>query len=202
MIRSVLARQSSMPLAALFLLAGCGPAPTPPPEIRSYREVGEFSLTDQNGNAITAQNLLGKVWVANFIFTSCTAECLVLSKHMANLQERFRGDDRVAFVSFSVDPGTDQPARLAKYADLFDAGARWSFLTGEPAAVETLIKERFLLPVAQSSAESLALQKALLIHSDRFAVVDRKGVVRAYVQGMRSQAEDEVAQVVSHLLVE
>ncbi|RFC42901.1 MAG: protein SCO1/2 [Verrucomicrobia bacterium] len=202
MTRSVLLRQCGSLLSVLGAVVGCAPAPAPPPEIRSYREVGDFTLTDQTGNPLSSKALQGKVWVANFVFTSCTAECLILSKRMANLQKQFSGNDRVAFVSFSVDPGTDNPARLAKYADLFDAGTHWSFLTGDHAAVETLIKEKFLLPLAQSSEESDALQKATLIHSDRFAIVDSKGVVRAYVNGMQPKAEQEIAAIVEQLVAE
>jgi len=182
-------------LVVLLAAPGCAPTPTPPPQIRAYREVRDFSLTDQNGNALTAASLKGKVWIANFVFTSCTAECLVLSKRMSNLEKRFAANPNVGFVSFSVDPGTDSPTRLAKYAALYDAGERWSFLTGDSAAMDTLIKERFLLPVAQSAEEAATLQKAMLIHSDRFAIVDRKGIVRAYVNGMQPGAEEQVAKL-------
>ena len=202
MIRSVSLRQCGISLAALAVLGGCGPKPAPAPEVRVYREVGEFSLTDQTGNTRTAESLQGKVWVANFVFTSCTAECLILSKRMSNLEKRFAANDHVAFVSFTVDPGTDTPARLAKYANLYDAGERWTFLTGERAVLDSLIKERFLLPVAQSSEEAVALQQALLIHSDRFAIVDRKGVVRAYVNGMQPEAEAQAGEIIDRLLNE
>jgi cytochrome oxidase Cu insertion factor (SCO1/SenC/PrrC family) len=202
MIRSVSLPQYGVSLAALAALAGCGPKPAPAPEVRVYREVGEFSLTDHTGSSRTADSLRGKVWVANFVFTSCTAECIILSKRMSNLEKRFAENGDVAFVSFTVDPGTDTPARLAKYAGLYDAGERWSFLTGGRAEMDALIKERFLLPVAQSSEEAVALQKALLIHSDRFAIVDRKGTVRAYVNGMQPEAEAQAADIVERLLKE
>ena len=140
----------------LLLSGGCSPAPTSAPEIRTYREVGAFTLTDQKGQPLASSSLLGKVWIANFVFTSCTAECLVLSKRMSNLEKRFAGRPDIGFVSFSVDPGTDTPARLDKYAKLYEAGERWSFLTGDSAAMEGLIKERFLLPVAQSPEEEAA----------------------------------------------
>jgi protein SCO1/2 len=146
--------------------------------------------------------LLGKVWIADFVFTSCTAKCLVLSKRMSNLEKRFAGRSDVAFVSFSVDPGTDTPARLTKYAKLYDAGERWSFLTGDSVEMEGLIKEKFLLPVAASPEDEAALRQARLIHSDRLAIVDRKGVVRAYVNGMEPKAEEEAAQIVETLLAE
>jgi cytochrome oxidase Cu insertion factor (SCO1/SenC/PrrC family) len=189
-------------LAILLVASGCAPAPGPAPEIRKYREVGDFTLTKQNGEPLASSALLGKVWIADFVFTSCTAECLVLSKRMSNLEKRFAGRSDVAFVSFSVDPGTDTPARLTKYAKLYDAGERWSFLTGDSVEMEGLIKEKFLLPVAASPEDEAALRQARLIHSDRLAIVDRKGVVRAYVNGMEPKAEEEAAQIVETLLAE
>jgi protein SCO1 len=186
----------------LLATVSCGPAPSPLPQVRTYREVGAFTFTDQNGQPLSSSALQGKVWIANFVFTSCTAECLVLSKRMSNLEKRFAANPDVGFVSFSVDPGTDTPARLAKYARLYGAGERWSFVTGDAVALESLIKEKFLMAVAQSPEEEAALRQARLIHSDRFAIVDRHGVVRAYVNGMEPQAEDQAAQIVTSLLKE
>ena len=189
-------------LGMLLAAVSCAPAPSPPPQVRTYREVGAFTFTDQNGQSLSSSALQGKVWIANFVFTSCTAECLVLSKRMSNLEKRFAANPDVGFVSFSVDPGTDTPARLAKYARLYGAGDRWSFVTGDTVALESLIKEKFLMAVAQSPEEEAALRQARLIHSDRFAIVDRHGVVRAYVNGMEPQAEEQAAQVVTSLLKE
>lgn len=195
-------RQYGIPLALLGLMTGCGPTPTPAPEVRVYREVGDFTLTKQDGQPLSAAALQGKVWVANFVFTSCTAECIVLSKRMSNLEKRFAENSDVAFVSFTVDPGTDTPERLEKYAKLYDAGDQWAFLTGNRGELETIIKDKFLLPVAQTSEEATALQQATLIHSDRFAIVDRKGVVRAYVHGMDPAAETHAMQIIERLLAE
>ncbi len=184
-------------LVSLIWTSGCKPAPAPPPEIGSYREVGDFRLIDQNGDPIEAASFRGKVWIANFIFTSCSAECLVLSHRMGNLQRRFEGNPEVGFVSFSVDPGTDTPARLTKYAKTHGAGEGWSFLTGEPTEVDAVVRDRFLLPV-----EPAGDLMGNVIHSDRFAVVDRSGVVRSYVHGLEASAEDQIAAVVAKLLAE
>jgi protein SCO1/2 len=167
------------------------------PELRAYQEVGEFTLIDQAGTPVDAASLRGKVWIANFIFTSCSSECLVLSHRMGNLQRAFAGHPDVRFVSFTVDPGTDTPERLARYAKTHRAAEGWSFLTGDRDTVDAVVRERFLLPLAEAEA-----QPGNFIHSDRFVLVDRHGMIRAYVNGLEPQAEAQVQAVVDALLRE
>ncbi|MEM0969786.1 MAG: SCO family protein, partial [Verrucomicrobiota bacterium] len=98
-------------------------------ELRNYSMIEDFSLTDHRNEALTREDLDGKIWVTNFIFTSCARECPILNQKMARLQEEFLSQPKVEFVSISVDPETDKPERLAKYAKAFAAGERWHFLT-------------------------------------------------------------------------
>jgi len=171
-------------------------------ELRNYRMIDSFALTDQHGETVRREDLEGKVWIANFVFTSCNAECIVLSHRMGQLQERFAENPDVAFVSISVDPQTDTPARLSKYAERYGAGPRWIFLTGDTREVDELIKGSFLLPIARNDAERSKIVLANLIHSERLAVVDRLGVVRYYTDGMKPDAVDKVSEAVERLLPE
>lgn len=170
--------------------------------LRNYRMIDDFSLLDQYGQTRRRQDFAGKVWVVDFIFTSCTAECLVLSERMAELQRRFAGNPEVAFVSLSVDPQTDTPQRLAQYATRYQAGPHWTFLTGDTRTVDQLIKGSFLLPVARDDRERSQIYLANLIHSQRFAVVDRLGVVRFYAEGMEPEALDSLTTAIERLLAE
>jgi len=171
-------------------------------EMRNYKLVDEFQLTSQSGQPFTREQLKGKVWIANFIFTSCAAECLVLSKRMGEVQNHFTGNTDVAFVSISVDPHTDNPERLADYAKKYGADERWTFLTGPVRDVDALIKKSFLLPVARDDGERSEIVLSNFIHSDRIAVVDRAGMVRYYVDGMRPEAVSELTRVIRVLLAE
>lgn len=193
-------------LPCLAVLSGCGKRgaePVRPVSIDRYREVDDFSFTNQAGETAGRADLLGKVWVANFVFTSCGAECLVLSQKMAALQQRFADRDDVAFVSFSVDPGTDSPERLDGYARRWGADReKWQFFTGDPGALDAIIKESFLLPVMRSPEEQANLASSNFIHSNKLAIVDRQGVVRAYVEGLETGAVDQAFGVVQTLLAE
>ena len=93
----------------------------------------EFDLTDQNGEAFSSEELEGKVWVGFIFLTNCpTGACPVMTGKMADLQEALP-DERVHFVSFSIDPERDTPEVLKAYAESASEGEvspRWHLLTG------------------------------------------------------------------------
>ena len=185
-------------LSAALLLVSCGKSqPASGVLAGTFREVSGFSLTTQEGETLTLEQLRGKVWIANFVFTSCAAECLVLSSRLAELQEEFRGFDDVAFVSFSVDPQTDTPARLRTYAERWRADPeRWFFLTGEAAQIDKIAVESFLVSVSREGAET---SSGNLLHSNKIALVDRSGRVRAYVEGLPRESLYSLSQIVAQL---
>ncbi len=168
-----------------------------------FREVGGFAFTDQQSRPVKKTDLKGKVWIANFIFTSCAAECLVLSSRFAELQRLFATEEDLAFVSFSVDPQTDTPERLGQFAQRWHADPeKWFFLTGEAAEVDALVKNSFLLPVTRDPIEAGKLMSEKFIHSNRFAIVDRSGTVRGYVDGLEAEAVSTISRIVVELLNE
>lgn len=198
------ARRPTAVVALVLCLGACGEK-TPQGSVLmgTFREVGGFELTDQQARSVTREALHGKVWVANFIFTSCNAECLVLSSRFAELQRLFSGEDGLSFVSFSVDPQTDTPDRLNQFAARWQADpARWHFLTGDVAGLDQLIKERFLLPITRDPMEAGKLLSQKLIHTNRFAIVDRSGTVRAYVDGLQPESVSLASRIILELLKE
>lgn len=172
-----LPRRSLFALAAP--LAGCLRSNLP-----DYGPVPPFLLVDQAGRAFDSrQRLAGKTWIAAFIFTSCNGPCPRMTAQMRKIQDRTRGLAGVLLVSFSIDPATDTPARLAEYAARFKADpARWSFLTGAEAAIRTLGVDAF----------HLADPHEKLAHSSRFALVDRHGRIRGYYDSALAGAVDEI----------
>jgi len=168
-----------------------------------FRDVGAFTFTDQQSRSVQQTDLRGKVWIANFIFTSCAAECLVLSSRFAELQRLFVDEKDIAFVSFSVDPQTDTPERLGQFAARWHADpTKWFFLTGETSEVDALVKNTFLLPLTRNPIEAGQLMSEKFIHSNRFAIVDRKGTVRCYVDGLQPESISTISRIVVELLNE
>lgn len=170
-----------MILGALLALAGCGLSSGPPPElgINDFGEVPAFSLTDQAGATITRESFLGKVWVADFFFTSCPDVCPVLAGHMGEIQAHYADNPDLQLVSFSVDPGTDSPPVLAAYAERMHATAgRWFFLTGTIDDVRRVIVDGF--KQSMDTQPATATTPATILHGSRFVVVDRRGHLRAF----------------------
>ena len=117
-------------VAAILLLSACGSS-----GIKDAKNwpVADFAYTDQNGESFGLQDLKGKVWVADFIFTNCDDVCLPMTANMKKLQEEVEkeGIENIQFVSFSVDPTVDTPEILTEYGKQFSADFNnWHFLTG------------------------------------------------------------------------
>lgn len=146
-------------------------------------DVPSFHLIDQTGTAVSRKNLLGKVWVADFIFTSCAGVCPLLTHKMAEIQDFLsqRNEDGVKLISFSVDPETDTPERLAQYAESFQVDPmRWHFLTGPKQSVEDIIVKGFKISMGQVPKEGEVGFDT--VHGERFVLVDRLGRIRSYYQ--------------------
>jgi cytochrome oxidase Cu insertion factor (SCO1/SenC/PrrC family) len=118
-----------------------GPPLNSSTELRKMSVVPPFALTERSGKNITNQDLSGKIWVADFIYTTCPGPCPIVTASMAKIQESVAHDPRVQLVTFTVDPATDTPPVLATYADKFGADPnRWWFLTGPQKPMYDLIQ--------------------------------------------------------------
>jgi cytochrome oxidase Cu insertion factor (SCO1/SenC/PrrC family) len=116
--------------------------------LQVFSTLPEFTLIAQDGRRVITSDLLGKVWVANFIYTHCTDTCPLQSARMAGLQTDFSKERDLQFISITVDPSRDTPAVLTRYAARFGADLNtWWFLTGNKEAIYALIREGFHLSV-------------------------------------------------------
>lgn len=164
-----------------------------------YFEIPQFSLTSQSGEAFGRDEMDGKVWVADFVFTDCPAICPLLTAKFKALEEETgawesgRGARGINFLSVSVDPRNDTPPELLKYATKYGANLdRWTFLTGDPADVAALLQDGFkVATIGTVSEESVAnVAKGDIVHVEHFALVDAGGRVRGYyAQDEQSQAK-------------
>lgn len=135
-------------------------------------DAASFSLTDQDGKPFSSEQLRGKTWVADFVFTHCPGVCPRMTMRMAGLQKALPNPD-LHFVSFSVDPERDTPEVLKAYAKTYDADpARWHFLTGEKAAMFKAARDMKL------TAEPAGVLGPDIAHAEKFLLVDGQGRVR------------------------
>jgi protein SCO1/2 len=145
----------------LFLLVGCRDSK----QLPIYGQVPDFQLTAQTGKPFSSRELTGRVWVADFIYTTCTGPCPMMSSKMRRVQA---ADPHLLLLSFSVDPEHDTPEALAAYAARYHAQQNWYFLTGSRDTLQTLSRDAF------------KLSDLGITHSTRFVLVDQKGRIRGY----------------------
>lgn len=177
---------SALSLASLlagFIQVSRVQAETRSSPARILGTVPDFTLTNQGGHAFGTQFLKGKVWVANFIFTTCPNTCPEQTRRMHELQEKLKTTalwEDVRLVSFSVDPETDTPDVLRAYAKSNDAApGHWHFLTGSRKEIWNLSKTGFKLDVGESPPGG----RFPLFHSPNLIVVDPAGRIRGYFDG-------------------
>lgn len=147
---------------------------------------------------VRKEDLLGNVWVANFIFTRCAGPCPILTSNMSKLQEDLPKEVRL--ITFTVDPDWDKAEVLARYAKSFNADtSRWLFLTGTKKELYDLVYAGFKLSVLEEPKNQAGSR---VIHSTKLVLVDKKGTIRGYYDGTEFSSVAKIKEDVSRLLKE
>lgn len=158
------------------------------PEIKA---APDFSSVNFDGRTVSRRDLDGKVYIAYFFFTSCGGPCPVMNSKANVLQAEFAGEKDFRIVGFSVDPDNDSVERLARYAERYNAKPGvWSMLRNEKAVVAELASSGYMMGDADVPA----------MHSTRFALVDREGMIRGYYDGMDDAKVAELRAAITRLL--
>ncbi len=170
-----------------------GSAVAPTPDIRIA--LPEFSFTERSGQPLSRKDLLGKVWIADFIFTSCAGPCPQMSRHMQSLQSDLADLQSLRLVSFSVDPERDTPEVLSRYGERYDADPqRWLFLTGPMDRIYDIAIKGFKITV------EAARENNQIIHDTRFILVDAEGTIRGYYDSASAEDLRRLRQDASELV--
>lgn len=181
-------------LAAALLAAACRPRP---PQVL-------FVLPDFRMSAVGAAgerpfgraDLLGRVWIADFVYTRCSGPCPLLSQSLARVASGLPPE--VGLLTISVDPEGDTPERLRAYAKAYGADERrWVFLRGTPAQTYQLLFAGFRLTM---STDPKAAPEARVLHSTRFALIDKAGAIRGYYDGLADYDNAVLARDARRLL--
>jgi protein SCO1/2 len=162
-----------------------------PKQLPQFTEIPLFRLTDHNGSPFDSSQLKGKVWIASFIFTQCQGPCPIVTQAVSQIYRSYKIDERVQFVSISVDPENDTPEVLKSFAVKFEKNLmRWSFLTGPKKAIEELSMKGF----------RLGLEDDPMSHSTRVVLVDQSGTIRGYYDGTERESMKELFKDIARLL--
>ena len=152
----------------------------------------DFTFTRQDGQPFGREQLAGRPYVANFIFTRCPTICPVFTQKMARLQKSTADlGPELALVSFSVDPKYDTPERLTDYAARYGADpTRWSFLTGDYTRLQDTVVGGFKIAMGRNSDDENDIPG--IFHGSHFVLVDGTGEIRGYYN---SEDDDTVERL-------
>jgi protein SCO1/2 len=165
-----------------------------------YHRIPPFQLVDQNGDTVNQSVVKGKLYVADFFFTRCGTICPKISSQLTRVQDIFRDNATVKFLSFSVDPEHDSPAKLKEYAQRYDAiPDKWYFLTGKKADIYNLAMTGFYLPAVDVGVKA-GKPDETFIHSEKLVLVDKEGIVRGFYDGTDKEDVDRLVLEIRVLL--
>jgi len=160
--------------------------------------VPDTQLVAENGKPLHLAQLNGNVTIYDFIFTNCAGTCPMMTATMRRLTTKIDKKANVRFVSISVDPARDTPAVLREYAAKVRNDDRWIFLTGDEKTIVNLSINGFKLAAGGSTGQP----NEAILHSAKFAVADKHGVIRDYYGAENDDSVDHVTRVVNELLRE
>ena len=160
-----------------------------------HHQVADFAFLDQAGNTVTRQSVDGKIYVADFFFTTCQSICPVMSGELYNVQEAFKNDADVMILSHTVDPDKDTVEAMAAYAEQYHADAKqWLFLTGSKKELYDRARDSYLLPVAPGDGGEHDF-----IHAQEVVLIDKQGHIRGMYDGTSHKAIKELIQDIRKL---
>jgi len=159
-----------------------------------------FAFTNQDGNTVTEKDVSGKVFVAEYFFTTCTNICPVMNTNMKTVYERFKNQTDFLIVSHTSFPEIDSVTVLKKYADSLQVNTqKWIFLTGRK---DSLYKQARYSYKIDDPNNNLVDIKEDFIHSQFFSLVDKKGVVRNIYDGLKLSEVEKMMNEIELLLKE
>ncbi len=162
--------------------------------VKKYHTIADFELVNQNGDTITQETYTGKIYIADFFFTTCPTICPVMTANMADIQEVIREDDEIMLLSHSVTPEIDSVEQLKNYAlkkGVIDS--KWNFVTGSKKQIYELARKSYLAVLTDGDGGPYDM-----IHTENFILVDKERRIRGFYDGTNP---DEIAQLLEDLKV-
>lgn len=162
--------------------------------------VQTFAFSNQEGRQITQKDVSGKVYVAEYFFTTCKGICPKMNSNVKKLSLEFANEPDFRILSYTVDPETDSVGRMKRYADSLGADAsKWWFLTGRKDSLYSLARGSYLLDDPKNNDININEQ---FIHTQFLALVDKSGRVRKIYDSLKKEELDELEKDIRTLLKE
>ena len=162
-----------------------------------YHSIADFAFVNQVGDTIRKQDMAGKIYVADFFFTTCPTICPVMKKEMLRVYEQFKGEPNFRILSHSIDPTHDTQAVLKDYAEKLGIpdATTWNFLTGDQEKIFEIGQTSYLTTTMADDMEPGGF-----LHSGAFLLVDQQGRIRGVYDGTKTEQVDRLLADIPKLL--
>ena len=157
-------------------------------EVRKYHTIADFTLYNQNGETVSQDFYDGKIYVADFFFTTCQTICPIMTDHMLKIQKELKNDPEVLLLSHTVIPQADSVPQLKKYA--VEKGVddnKWNLVTGDKKQIYQLARKSYLAVKSEGDGGPFDM-----IHTENFVLVDKKKRIRGFYDGTSPEAIDDL----------
>lgn len=162
--------------------------------IEKYHTVADFSLINQNGDTITQDTYKDKIYIADFFFTTCKTICPIMTDHMVYIQNKVLEDNDILLLSHSVTPEIDSVAQLKRYANKKGVvDSKWNLVTGDRKEIYDLARKSYLV------VEDDGMGNYGMVHTENFALIDKKRQIRGVYSGIRKSAIDSLLKDIETL---
>lgn len=166
--------------------------------VAKYHTIADFSFTNQNGKTITQKDYKGKIYVADFFFTTCGSICPIMTTNMIDVQKAFANNPKVMILSHTVTPEIDSVPVLKKYAvEKGVIDSKWNLVTGDKKDIYSMARKSYL-------AVKLGKPEELydMVHTENFVLVDAERRVRGFYDGTKKEDIQKLIEDIQWLLTE
>jgi len=163
--------------------------------VKKYHKIADFKLVNQNGDTITQKNYEGKIYVADFFFTTCPSICPIMTKNMVAIQKEIINDDDVMLLSHSVTPEIDSVKQLKKYA--LEKGVKdkkWNLVTGDKKQIYELARKSYLAVKTTGDGGPFDM-----VHTENFILIDKEKRIRGFYDGTDSNDIERLLEEINIL---
>lgn len=164
--------------------------------VANKHQIADFSFTNQNGKTITQKDYEGKIYVADFFFTTCKSICPKMTTNLVDVQKAFLHNPKVKLLSFTVMPDIDSVSVLKEYAKINGVvDSKWNLVTGDKKAIYTMARKSYLA-VKQGKPD----EQYDMVHTENFVLVDSKKRVRGFYDGTNKEEIKRLIEDINWLL--
>ncbi|MCF0039664.1 SCO family protein [Dyadobacter fanqingshengii] len=153
-----------------------------------YNSIPAFTFVNQEGDTVSEKIVEGKIYVADFFFTTCPTICPIMKRQMVKVYNQYKGNPELMILSHSIDPDHDTPQVLKKFAtDLGVQGDQWQFLTGEKEKIYEIGQKHYMTTVKEDKTADGGY-----LHSGAFVLIDKEKHVRGMYDGTTEEGTQKL----------